>query len=152
MNHEAGTLDDGVSAQPPSISKGSRDTPSGLELNKIRKPVDVITRSFGPMRTFSTAETVSKSAPARVGKKRALDQPTSLFGRAHSLTIGSHMSSGPGNGSFPQHASLPTHFVGGCSLLEHPNQLPSQVVDSFEIDDIEEKNGKSSDWLDECFQ
>lgn len=153
MNHEAGTLDDGVSAPPPSVSEGSRDAPSGSELNKTRKPVDVFTRSFGPTRTFSTPATVSKSAPAREGKKRALDQPTSFSGRAHSLTIGSYMSCGLGNGSFSQHASLPTHLVGGCSLPEYPNQLPSQeVCDSFEIDDIEEKSRKSSDWYEDCFQ
>lgn len=153
MNHEAGTLDDGVSAPPPSVSEGSRDAPSEPELNKTRKPGDVFTRSLGPTKTFSTTATVSKSAPARVGKKRAIHQPTSLCGRAHSLTIGNHMSYGLGNGSFSQHASLPMHLVGGYSLVEHPTQLPSQeVCDSFEIDDIEEKNRKSFEWLEECFQ
>lgn len=142
MNHEAGTLDDGVSAPPPSVSEGSRDVPSEPELNETRKPVNVFTQNFGSMRTFPTTASVSKSAPARVGKKRAsLHQSTSLCGRAHSLTMGSHMSYGPGNGSFSQHASTPMHLVGGCDLVEHPNQLPSQeVCDSFEIDDIEEKN------------
>lgn len=153
MNHEAGTLDDGVSAPPPSVSEGSRDAPFEPELNKTRKPCDVFTRSFGPTKTFSTTATVSKSAPARVGKKRAVHQPISVCGRAHSLTIGNHMSYGPGNGSFSQHASLPMHLVGGYSLVEHPNQLPSQeVCDSFEIDDIEEKNRKSFEWLEGILQ
>lgn len=153
MNHEAGTLDDGVSAPPPSVSEGSGDAPSEPEMNNTRKPDDAFTQNFGPRRTLSTTATVSKSAPDRVGKKRALHQPTSLCGRAHSLTIGSYMSSGPENGSVSQHASLPMHLVGGCSLVEHPNQLPSQeVCDSFEIDDIEEKNRKNLDWFEECFQ